>query len=73
MKKFLILLGFVVAPAASALEITAGDYQGRADVAAFVQRMAAESSYEEAELVELFSAVEKQSHLFAKLDKPAEK
>ncbi|MCP4766340.1 MAG: lytic murein transglycosylase B [Gammaproteobacteria bacterium] len=73
MKKFLILLGFVVAPAASALEITTGDYQGRADVAAFVQRMAAESSYEEAELVELFGAVEKQSHLFAKLDKPAEK
>ena len=73
MKKFLILLGFVVAPAASALEITTGDYQGRADVAAFVQRMAAESSYEEDELVELFGAVEKQSHLFAKLDRPAEK
>jgi len=73
MKKFLILLGFVIAPAASALEITTGDYQGRADVAAFVQRMAAESSYEEDELVELFGAVEKQSHLFAKLDRPAEK
>ena len=73
MKKFLILLGFVIAPAASALEITTGDYQGRADVAAFVQRMVAESSYEEDELVELFGAVEKQSHLFAKLDKPAEK
>jgi membrane-bound lytic murein transglycosylase B len=73
MKKYLALLGFLVAPAVSALEITSGDYQGRADVAAFVERMAAETSYEEAELVELFGAVEKQSHLFAQLDRPAEK
>ncbi|MCP4470257.1 MAG: lytic murein transglycosylase B [Gammaproteobacteria bacterium] len=73
MKKFLVILGFVLAPAASALEITAGDYQGRADVAAFVQRVAAESSYEEQELVDLFGQVEKQAHLFEKLDKPAEK
>jgi membrane-bound lytic murein transglycosylase B len=73
MKKFLVVLGFLVAPAVSALEITTGDYQGRADVAAFVERMAAESSYEEAELVELFGAVEKQAHLFEQLDRPAEK
>jgi membrane-bound lytic murein transglycosylase B len=73
MKKFLVLFGFLVAPEVSALEIATGDYQGRADVAAFVERMAAESSYEEAELVELFGAVEKQAHLFEKLDRPAEK
>ncbi len=73
MKNFLILLGFLFAPAASALEITAGDYEGREDVAAFVERMVAETSYEEAELVELFGEVEKQGHLFEKLDKPAEK
>jgi len=73
MKNILIMLGFLVAPAVSALEITAGDYQGRADVAAFVERMAADSSYAEAELVELFGEVEKQEHLFAQLDRPAEK
>jgi membrane-bound lytic murein transglycosylase B len=73
MKKFLVLFGFLFAPAVSALEITTGDYRGRADVAAFVERMAADTSYEEAELVELFGAVEKQAHLFEKLDRPAEK
>ncbi len=73
MKKYLIILGLMVAPTVSALEITTGDYQGRADVAAFVQRVAAESSYQEQELVDLFGQVEKQAHLFAKLDKPAEK
>jgi membrane-bound lytic murein transglycosylase B len=73
MKKFLILVGLLVSPTVSAIEITSGDYQGRADVAAFVERMAEETVYEAAELVELFGAVEKQSHLFALLDKPAEK
>jgi len=73
MKILLIFLGFMLSPLVSALEITAGDYQGRADVATFVQRVAAESAYSEQELVDLFGRVEKQEHLFAKLDKPAEK
>ncbi len=73
MKKFIFVLSLFVAPVASALEITAGDYQGREDVAAFVQRIAAETSYTEEELVDLFASVEKQEHLFAKLDRPAEK
>jgi membrane-bound lytic murein transglycosylase B len=73
MKKILIVLGFMVAPVVSALEITNGDYQGRADVAAFVQRMAANSDYSEQELVDLFGQVVKQEHLFVQLDKPAEK
>jgi membrane-bound lytic murein transglycosylase B len=73
MKKLIFILGIMVAPIASALEITAGDYQGRDDVAAFVQRVAASSSYSEQELVNLFGKVEKQEHLFAKLDRPAEK
>ena len=73
MKILLIILGFVLAPAVSALEVTDGDYQGRADVAAFIKRVATESSYTEQELVTLFGQVEKQEHLFAKLDKPAEK
>ena len=73
MKILLIIIGFMLAPSVSALEITTGDYQGRADVAAFVQRVAAESAYSEQELVDLFGQVEKQEHLFAKLDRPAEK
>lgn len=73
MKKLILVLSLFIAPLASALEITAGDYQGREDVAAFVQRIAAETSYTEQELVDLFASVEKQEHLFAKLDRPAEK
>jgi membrane-bound lytic murein transglycosylase B len=73
MKKLILVLSLFVAPLASALEITTGDYQGREDVAAFVLRIAAETSYTEQELVDLFTRVEKQEHLFAKLDRPAEK
>jgi membrane-bound lytic murein transglycosylase B len=72
MKNIVIALAFIFAPAASALEITSGDYQGRADVAAFAQRLAANSAYSEQELVDLFGQVVKQEHLFEKLDKPAE-
>ena len=73
MKKLLVILCVFVTPAVSALEIPGGDYQGREDVAVFVQRMVTETSYSEQELVDLFAQVEKQDHLFAKLDKPAEK
>ena len=73
MRKFLLLLGCLLAPAATALEIVDGDYQGREDVAAFVQRMADETGYSESELVALFGQVEKQEHLFELLNKPAEK
>jgi len=73
MKKIIFILGFMIAPVVSALEITNGDYQGRADVAAFVKRMVANSDYSEQELVDLFSQVVKQEHLFEQLDKPAEK
>ena len=73
MKILLIIIGFMLSPLVSALEITTGDYQGRADVAGFLQRVAAESAYSEQELVDLFGQVEKQEHLFAKLDRPAEK
>lgn len=73
MRKFVFIVGFLVAPMVSALDIPGGDYQGREDVIAFVQRIAAETDYTEGELVQLFAQVEKQEHLFAKLDKPAEK
>ena len=65
MKKLVLIFGFLVALPAVALEIPSGDYKGREDVAEFVQRMAAETDYTEAELVQLFSQVEKQEHLFA--------
>ena len=73
MKNLILLLSLFFAPVAAALEITAGDYQGREDVLAFVQRVASQTSYTEQELVDLFGKVEKQGHLFAKLDRPAEK
>lgn len=73
MIKLVLVFGFLVAPMAMALEIPDGDYQGREDVGIFVQRLANETDYTEAELLALFSQVEKQEHLFAKLDKPAEK
>jgi len=73
MRTILLILGLMLASTASALEITSGDYQGRADVVAFVQRVAAASTYSEQELADLFGQVEKQEHLFEKLDKPAEK
>jgi len=73
MKKIILILALLIAPIASALEITSGDYQGREDVISFVQRLAAKTSYTEQELVDLFGQVEKQEHLFAKLDRPAEK
>ena len=73
MKTLTFLLLLLSAPVLVAAEITGGDYQGREDVAAFIRQMAAETDYTEAELVALFSQVEKQGHLFDKLDRPAEK
>ena len=73
MKKLLIIFALFISPPAFALEITGGDYQGREDVAVFVQRIAEGTSYDERELVDLFSQVEKQEHLFDKLNRPAEK
>jgi membrane-bound lytic murein transglycosylase B len=73
MKKLLIFCALIISPTAFAVEITMGDYQGREDVAAFVARIAAETDYDEQELVDLFSQVKKQEHLFEKLNRPAEK
>lgn len=73
MKKILIFILLLGSAQAHALEITAGDYQGRKDVVSFIQRIATTSDYSEQELVMLFSQVQKQEHLFAKLDRPAEK
>ena len=57
----------------NAVELKKGDYKNRPEVNAFIERMAGQSDYTEQELVDLFSGVKKQSHLFELLDKPAEK
>ena len=73
MKNILYIIVLFATGAVSALEITGGDYRDRDDVVVFVKRIAAETSYSEQELVDLFTQVKKQSHLFEKLDRPAEK
>ncbi len=73
MKRFLLSLLFVVSPPVMAVELTGGDYQGREDVSQFISQMVESSNYTEGELVELFSQVVKQEHLFEKLNRPAEK
>ena len=73
MNKILFIIFLLMTPVVSALEIPGGDYRDRDDVVAFVKRIAAETSYSEPGLVDLFAQVKKQSHLFEKLDRPAEK
>ncbi len=73
MKRFCLYLLLLISPAVAAVELTGGDYQGREDVSQFITEMVASSNYTEAELVELFSQVVKQEHLFEKLNRPAEK
>ena len=69
----LLLCGALAIFDVRAVVIAEGDYRGREDVAAFIADFAARSDYSEAELTALISRVRKQSHLFEKLDKPAEK
>jgi len=73
MKQFLLILLMLIPSVVLAAKITEGDYKNRDDVDAFVTRMIEKSDYSEAELVALFSQVKKQSHLFERLNKPAEK
>ena len=73
MMKYLLFLGLLLPAVVSAVEIKSGDYSNRADVNAFVEKLAANSEYSEEELVTLFSGVKKQGHLFDLLNRPAEK
>jgi len=73
MKYILVLASLIISTIVNAVEIKLGDYKNRADVNQFIERMAKQSDYSEHELVELFSGVKKQSHLFELLNKPAEK
>jgi membrane-bound lytic murein transglycosylase B len=73
MHKYLICLVLLLPTALQAVDLNRGDYRGRSDVAAFIAEVAAETDYREAELVDLFSRVNHQRHLFERMDKPAEK
>jgi len=73
MKYILPLVALLISTLVNAVEIKLGDYKNRADVSEFVERMARQSDYSEQELIDLFSGVKKQEHLFELLDKPAEK
>ena len=73
MKYILLLAALIISTVVNAAEIKLGDYKNRIDVNQFIERMAKQSDYSEQELIDLFSSVKKQSHLFELLDKPAEK
>ncbi len=73
MLRFLLYLTLFVPLLSQALELKQGDYSGRADVEEFIQQVAADTAYSEQELLELFSLVKHQRHLFERMDKPAEK
>ncbi|MFV2031661.1 MAG: lytic murein transglycosylase B [Gammaproteobacteria bacterium] len=73
MKRLLFLITLFAAAMSNAAQVTEGAYIDRADVNAFIEKMATQSDYTEVELVELFSTVKKQEHLFELLNKPAEK
>ena len=73
MNYFLLLVILLFSTLVNAAEVKLGDYKNRADVNQFIERMARQTDYTEPELIKLFSAVKKQSHLFELLDKPAEK
>ena len=73
MKQLLLIFICLFPTAHFAATVASGDYKNREDVDAFIARMAKQSDYSEAELVDLFSQVKKQSHLFDRLNRPAEK
>ncbi len=73
MKQLLLIFVCLIPTVHFAATVASGDYQNREDVDAFIVRMAKQSDYSETELVDLFSKVKKQSHLFDRLNRPAEK
>ena len=65
----LCLLSF----SAQAVKLSEGDYRYREDVEAFIESVAKKSDYTEQQLVKLFSQAKQQTHLFERMNKPAEK
>ncbi len=73
MKQLLLIVIWLLPTTHFAASVTTGDYRNREDINTFIAHMAKQSDYSEAELVGLFSQVKKQSHLFDRLNRPAEK
>lgn len=73
MIKRLLILFCLFPLMAQAVKLDQGDYRYREDVEAFISSVAEKSDYSEKELVQLFSQVKHQRHLFERMDKPAEK
>jgi membrane-bound lytic murein transglycosylase B len=73
MKYIVVFAILLFSTVVNAVELKKGDYKNRPEVNAFIERMVSQSDYTEQELVDLFSGVKKQGHLFELLDKPAEK
>ena len=63
----------LVSLSAQAVKLDTGDYRYREDVEAFIETVAAKSDYSEQELVNLFSQARQQTHLFERMNNPAEK
>ena len=73
MKLFFLTTTLLFSANLLAANIEQGDYKNRQDVAIFIGNMVKQSDYSEQELVDLFSSVKRQTHLFDRLDRPAEK
>lgn len=73
MLKVIFTLVCLIPSMIHAATLNSGDYRYRKDVEEFIETVAASSDYSEQQLIELFSAVKHQRHLFERMDKPAEK
>ncbi|MCK4707852.1 MAG: lytic murein transglycosylase B [Gammaproteobacteria bacterium] len=71
--QFLLTVICFTSFSAQAVKLETGDYRYREDVEAFIETVAAKSDYTEQELVKLFSEARQQTHLFERMNKPAEK
>ena len=71
--QFLLTVICFASFSAQAVKLETGDYRYREDVEAFIETVAAKSDYTEQELVKLFSEARQQTHLFERMNKPAEK
>lgn len=56
-----------------AVKLNEGDYRYREDVESFIEKIAAKTDYSEQQLVDLFAKAKQQTHLFERMNKPAEK
>lgn len=73
MSASIFFISWLISGALLASSEVTGDYQGRDDVNAFITDFASKSDYSKQALVDLFSQVKKQAHLFERLNRPAEK